>query len=439
MRSEIDDTVSRHIQRMYDQQTGREWDRMDRHRTEFALTLRALAEHLPPPPARILDCGGGPGRYAIELARQGYEVVLFDLAPENLGLAREKAAAAEVTLAGYEQGTATDLTRFPDGHFDAVLLLGPLYHLLQETDRLRALEESRRVLKPGGPLFAAFLSRYAIMRYAAANEPLLIVEQPHVVAAVLADGVLPPAGEEGVGFVAHFAHPPEIEPLLRRAGLEARAVLAAEGLVSMIEQQVNALSGPAWDAWVELNWRVAADPALPAGAEHLLAVAVKPRWRAVLRQVAAVLNAAGLPYTVVGGTSAALHGVPIPVTDIDVEVEAAGAYRFAELFPQQVVEPVSLRDNGVYRSHLGRFDFAGVLVEVMGDLQRREGDRWVPTAATTRDTVLLDGVPVQASALEEETLAYIRRQRLERAAACLPLCDPGRLLALLRDRSAGVL
>jgi len=52
---------------------------MGRHRTEFAVTMRALADHLPPPPARVLDCGGGPGRYAIELARQGYEVTLFDL------------------------------------------------------------------------------------------------------------------------------------------------------------------------------------------------------------------------------------------------------------------------------------------------------------------------------------------------------------------------
>ena len=56
---------------------------MERHRTEFAVTLRALDEHLPPPPAHILDCGGGPGRYAIALAQRGYTVTLFDLSPES--------------------------------------------------------------------------------------------------------------------------------------------------------------------------------------------------------------------------------------------------------------------------------------------------------------------------------------------------------------------
>ncbi|MGA9347428.1 MAG: class I SAM-dependent methyltransferase, partial [Anaerolineae bacterium] len=133
--------TSEAIRTLYDQQPEREWERLERHRTEFALTLRALAEHLPPPPARVLDCGGGPGRYAIELARRGYDVTLFDLSTECLRLAQEKAAQAGVTLAGYEQGTATDLSRFPDDAFDALLLMGPLYHLLEEKDRQQALAE----------------------------------------------------------------------------------------------------------------------------------------------------------------------------------------------------------------------------------------------------------------------------------------------------------
>ncbi len=78
------------VEAFYDRDAEHEWERGDRHRTEFAVTLRALAEHLPPPPARILDCGGGPGRFSIELARQGYDVTLFDLSAGNLALARAK-------------------------------------------------------------------------------------------------------------------------------------------------------------------------------------------------------------------------------------------------------------------------------------------------------------------------------------------------------------
>ncbi len=428
------------IRRCYDQQPEAEWERLERHRTEFAVTLRALEEHLPPPPAKVLDCGGGPGRYAIELARRGYEVTLFDLSAGCLQMAREKAAEVGVALAGYEQGTATDLARFPDETFDAVLLMGPLYHLLEERDRRQALAEARRVLRSGGPLFAAFISRYAPIRYAAVHEPTWPLEQPERLEALLATGILPPRGTGGPEFVAYFAHPTEVVPLCRDEGFEIVTVLGVEGLVSMIEGPVNVLSGDAWSVWVDLNYRVADDPTIHGCVEHLLVVAIKPRWRAVLRRVARQLSQAGVSYKIVGGASVALHGVPISVKDIDIETDAEGAYRFQVLFAEHAVEPVALREGETYRSHLGRFDFDGIVTEVMGDLRRREGENWVPTAAMTETSVDLDGDPVRVSWLEEETLAYIRRGRLDRAAQCLPHCDRDRLLKLLRgEQDTGVL
>ena len=90
----MDNSLATAVANLYDSMSEHEWARMDRHRTEFYVTLRALREHLPPPPARVLDCGGGPGRYAVELARWGYDVTLFDLSAGNLALAREKTAEA---------------------------------------------------------------------------------------------------------------------------------------------------------------------------------------------------------------------------------------------------------------------------------------------------------------------------------------------------------
>ncbi len=81
---------------------------------------------------------GGPGRYAITLAQRGYSVTLFDLSPDLFSMARQRAADAGVVLMGLDQGTATDLTRYPDAKFDAVLLMGPLYHLLDGDDRRKA-------------------------------------------------------------------------------------------------------------------------------------------------------------------------------------------------------------------------------------------------------------------------------------------------------------
>ena len=419
------------VQRLYDADPANEWARMDRHRTEFAVTLRALHEYLPRPPARVLDCGGGPGRYAIELARQGYQVVLFDLSAGNLALAREKAAEAGVALT-FVQGTALDLGRFADGEFDAVLLMGPLYHLLEESERRQALAEAYRVLKPGGPLFAAFIARYAAHRDCAAGYPDLLLDQRREYDRILADGKAPPRDDGRVAFVAYFAHPSEIAPACWSAGFEVAAVLGVEGVVSASEDEINKLDGPAWDAWLDVNWQVASDPCIHGGVEHLLVVAHRPAWREVLKRIVRRLNEAGVPYTIAGGTSLALHGLLIRVKDLDIEMDVAGAYRFAALFADHAVTPVALRESAFYRSHFGQFDFDGVQVEIMACLERREGDAWVATQVSNVEVVAVDGMPVNVSWLEEEALAYIRRGRLDRAALCLPRCDRERLLALLR-------
>jgi ubiquinone/menaquinone biosynthesis C-methylase UbiE len=435
--------ASQWIERYYDRESESEWKRLERHRTEFAVTQRALRDHLPPPPAKVLDCGGGPGRYAIELARRGYAVTLFDLSATNLCLAKRNVQSVGVQLAGFEHGMATDLSRFADRTFDAVLLMGPLYHLLDAGERRQALSEAQRVLRPGGPLFAAFITRYAAFRYCVVHDTEWPVNEPEFAESLLQTGILPPRGEGNAAFVAYCAHPTEVTPLLQDVGLDVTALLGVEGLVSMIEDGVNALSGPAWQTWVDLNYRIAADPSVHGGVEHLLAVGVKPRWRAVLCEISRQLDEAGIRYKVVGGTVPALYGVDAPVNDIDLETDAEGAYRFQELLAHsqaRAVQPVAFCEGEYYRSHLGRFDVDGVMVEVMGDLHRREGPDWTPTAAATEATLELDGVPVSVPWLEEETLAYIRRGRLDRAAQCLPHCDHSRLMLLLRgEQATGVL
>ncbi len=427
-------SVSQHVAHLYDSNPAREWARMDRHRTEFALTLRALAEHLPPPPARVLDCGGGPGRYAIELARQGYQVTLFDLSAGNLTLAQRQAAEAGVSLDAFEHGNALDLRRFAADSFDAVLLMGPLYHLLEQAERAQALAEATRVLRPGGPLFAAFISRYAAHRDAAVNYPTEPVDVPGLYEEIERSGKLPPSQADPPTFSAYFAHPAEVAPACWAAGLEVVQVLGLEGFVSIVEDRgVNTLDGPAWQWWVEANWRVAADPAIHGAVEHLLVVAHKPRWRPVLAGIARQLGEAGVPFTVSGGAALALHGIPIAVRDVDLITDRAGVYRFQELFAAQATQPVCYLESGSYRSHFGRFDIDGVTVEVMADLEWREGERWIPITTATETRVAVEGVLVSVAWAEEEFLATIRRGRLKRAAFVLPHLDRGRLVSLLRS------
>jgi 2-polyprenyl-3-methyl-5-hydroxy-6-metoxy-1,4-benzoquinol methylase len=263
------------IERYYDFSTSNEWSRLDRHRTEFAITLRALKDYLPAAPASILDCGGGPGRYAIELTKQGYAVTLFDLSAINLSFARTQAYSSGVTVSAYEHGTATDLSRFASESFDVVLLLGPLYHLLTPEERMKCLQEAHRVLKKGGVLFASFVTQYAALRFFAKDAPEWILQHPLEMEAFWQTGVFPPIRKDGTEFLAYFAPPASVKPLIESAGFNVKTVLACEGTVSMIDEKINALEGDLWNAWVDLNYRLAPDPSLHGACEHLLCVARK--------------------------------------------------------------------------------------------------------------------------------------------------------------------
>ena len=260
------------VKDFYEQDLHGEWERLERHRTEFGVTLRALAEFLPSPPAQVLDVGGGPGRYAIALAQQGYQVTLVDLSETSLVKAAEQAAAAEVHLAAIQQGNAVDLAAFGDATYDAVLLLGPLYHLTTLDDRARAVAETCRVLKPGGILFAGFLTRFSALRVCAKRFPEWLVAHPEYVEQLLTTGVH--QGEWGFT-MAYHAHPAEIEPFMTACGFTPLQLLACEGVVAHAEERINTLSGAAWEWWADLNYRLGKDPALYGSAVHLLYIGQK--------------------------------------------------------------------------------------------------------------------------------------------------------------------
>jgi S-adenosylmethionine-dependent methyltransferase len=259
------------VERYYDRAASAEWERLDRHRIELALSLRLLLKHLPTPPAAVLDIGGGPGRYAIELTRRGYAVTLVDLSRTSLALANEKAAEAGVRLVGSIHANALDLRQFASGAYDAALLMGPLYHLFTREDRGRAVAEAARVVRPAGMVFASVITRSAPIRWAARFQPDWLIEHREVAEAILENGVAVDTG--GATFTdAYHAHPSELALLLEGAGLEVLDVVSCEGAVAMIDEAINALNGERWEAWVELNERLSRDPSLLGAAAHVLAV-----------------------------------------------------------------------------------------------------------------------------------------------------------------------
>lgn len=148
---------------LYSEKEKNESSRLTRSRhgqLEYLTTMNYIHK-LVPPESRILEVGAGTGRYSVALAMEGYDVAAVELVESNLEILRQNAAGLE-NISAY-QGDAEDLSRFADNSFDAVLLLGPMYHMFEKTEQHRALDEAIRVSKPGGVIMAAFLSVYSIM------------------------------------------------------------------------------------------------------------------------------------------------------------------------------------------------------------------------------------------------------------------------------------
>lgn len=240
---------------------------------ELARTQDILERYLPAPPARVLDVGGGTGVYARWLAGRGYEVHLVDPSPRHIEEARAHAAPA---LASARMGDARRLEE-ADGSADVVLLLGPLYHLVERDERVCALAEARRVVRAGGLVVAAAIARHASLLaglfHGLIDDPafLRILERD------LREGQhRNPTARLEYFTTAYFHLPAELGEEARDAGLAVDAVLAVEGPAWMM---------PDWEArWrdesrrrqlMDLLQRVEADPAVLGMSAHLLLVARK--------------------------------------------------------------------------------------------------------------------------------------------------------------------
>jgi ubiquinone/menaquinone biosynthesis C-methylase UbiE len=244
-------------------------------RVEWARTWELLERHLPPAPAMVLDVGGGPGAYAVPLAQAGYAVHLVDAMPLHVEQARKAANTAGAPLASAAVGDARSLDA-ADGSADAVLLLGPLYHLLEATDRAAALAEARRVLRPGGVLIGVAISRFASL-----HEGLHFgwaADHPGVVESGLHTGThRNPDALPGRFTTAHFARPDELAAEVTGAGFELAALVSVQGPGAWLADADEWLDDPERREWLMRAIRlVEAEPSLIGASAHILAVGHRP-------------------------------------------------------------------------------------------------------------------------------------------------------------------
>jgi SAM-dependent methyltransferase len=249
----------------------------DTGRLEFARTCDLLGRYLPPAPAAVLDVGGGPGVYACWLSRLGYAVHLIDVVELHVEQARDASAAQpDHPLASASVGDARGLPQ-ADGTADAVLLMGPLYHLTERADRLAAWREARRVLRPGGVVIAAAISRFAStfdgLRLGLFDDPVFarIVEQD------LRDGQHRNPTDQPMYFTtAYFHRPEELRGEAEEAGLIHEATLGVEGPGWLVKDFARWWADSARrERLLALARTLEAEPSVLGVSAHLLAVARK--------------------------------------------------------------------------------------------------------------------------------------------------------------------
>jgi len=243
---------------------------------EFERTKRILSRYLPSRPATILDVGGGPGRYSFWLADMGHSVHLVDVLPLHIRQAKMFQRKSKNLLASINIGDARNLD-FEDKSADIVLLFGPLYHLVRKKERLKALSEARRVLKPGGLLFAA-----AISRFTSALDGSLrgFIQDPEFMKIIMQDlkngQHRNPSNKPEYFTTAFFHHPDELEAEMKQAKFKSVKVYAITGFAWLLPRFKEIWENPSLKTrLMTILDKTELEPSMLGQSDHLLAVGRK--------------------------------------------------------------------------------------------------------------------------------------------------------------------
>lgn len=239
------------IATFYNSDPESEHFRLDRHQLEYDLTWRYLNQYLPSR-VNFLEVGAATGRYTLELARRGYTVTAVDLSAALIEKCRkylsDEGLERQVQLFVAD---ARNLSRkVLESNFDAVLLMGPLYHLVMESDRKLALQEAFNRLHSGGIIFSSFISCFGIMGDLLKDVPNWIENQAGV-RSLIEKGSRLDNSPKG-GFRGYFAKISEIAPLHETLGFETISLAGVEPVISADDDSYNKLQGKQRQLWLDL-------------------------------------------------------------------------------------------------------------------------------------------------------------------------------------------
>ena len=257
--------VSDIVREYYNQNVEMEWGRIE-GRPEFLLTCRFLDRYIKPGD-KVLDIGGGPGRYSFYLAEKGCDVTLLDISPENVAFAKARAAAESVSLkavVGDGRWVENSVTEV----YDHVLLMGPMYHLQEEAERVQAVESALKRLKKGGLLFASFISSFAGIIYFMKQAPTQIMLDSEV---EFIQHCREQKSFAGLGFTETFmVEKTEVVPFFEHFSLEKLHLFSQEGILTPCEERIMSQSPEVVKVWLDLAEQFCEREDMLSWGEHLM-------------------------------------------------------------------------------------------------------------------------------------------------------------------------
>ena len=267
----IDDVSD--IVEMYDRDSVDEDRRLTRHQLERDITWRYLKDYLPPQ-GSILEIGAGTGRYTLELAKRGYAVTAVDFSSKLVEKCRIRMADEGLTeKVRLVVADARNLGEVATEGFDAVLLMGPLYHLVEKEDRETAISEAHKRLKPGGIVFSSFITRLGILGDVLKHQSQWIENQAEV-RSIIEHGRNPENPRKGE-FRGYFACMSEVSPLHESLGFETLVVAGVEPAISADDESYNRLEGKQRKLWLDLLYEVSSEKSTIGSSRHILYIGKK--------------------------------------------------------------------------------------------------------------------------------------------------------------------
>lgn len=272
------------IGQFYDLHAEKEWDRLfsdQFHQVEYRVTLHYLERFLRQP-QRILDAGGGPGRYTIHLSGLGHRMTLIDISQNELDLAKTKIAEFEAgeNIELVARADILDLSLFPDSVFDSTLALGGvLSHFVNEQDRKKALLELSRVTKSNGTIFISVMNRLGEIGNVLESLPAEVDS----ISQFLTDGNHKRL-VTGESTGTHFFTPTELISLMEHNGLAVEVLASIQNLASPLREYVNKLPPQLFEKWLNVFVRLSQEPSLWGISNHLLVVARNSKGEAKLEK-----------------------------------------------------------------------------------------------------------------------------------------------------------